>query len=157
MDRHTGAQIWNHPIAGYRIEPPRPADYLGLHPESTQVYRMNLTLTLWWVRDDVPAGIETPPFRFEDGPAYQSRTLKMELWLDGPVTFDDQGHVQSSGEVLVFRDKKSGRIYGGDWRMGDQPGDHAWPDYLWVPRAISASSGYANPEIDLGWIRAQLF
>jgi hypothetical protein len=143
IDRYTGTEVWNHALAGYRIHPPKPADDLGADPSAPNVHRILLSVTLWWVRDDVPATTQTPAFSFQDGATFSSRTLKMELWLDGPPEWAD-GQLRASGDVV-----------GGVWRMPASAAN-AWPDYMWLPYQILESSGYANPEIDLPWILDRL-
>jgi hypothetical protein len=160
IDRYTGSQVWNQPLAGYEFEYPKPADYLGNSPEAPNVYRILVTSTIWWMDDGVPPDIQTPPFRFEDDSSgvIQSRTLKMEIWLDAPVVFDAAGKIKSSGNVIVAREGEY--IAGGAWRLGDGYMVDAWPDYMWVPYGIvkptDPDQDYANPEVDIDWIKAHL-
>ncbi|MFZ9595339.1 MAG: hypothetical protein ACO3A2_04610 [Bdellovibrionia bacterium] len=161
IDRYTGSQIWNQPLAGYRMEYPSPSDYLGNSAEAPQVYRILLTSTIWWLNDAVPPDVQTHPFQFEtDDPSgvFQSRTLRMELWLDGPVVFDSTGRIQSSGDVVVTRTGDT--ISGGAWRMGEGYNVDAWPDYMWVPYSLikptDPDEDYMNPEVDADWITAHL-
>jgi hypothetical protein len=154
IDRHTGDEVWNQPLAGYRIEPVTRADYLGAAPEHPGVYRVTVTSTIWWLRDDVRPDFVTPPFEFKDGEGFQSRTLKMEVWLDGPVGFDFLGQMQSSGDVIVVH--QDDQALGGDWRMGNGHVNDAWPDYMWVPNSVTPSTGYSNPELNLDWLQKNL-
>ena len=93
IDRYTGSQIWNQPLAGYQFEYPTAADYLGNSPDAPNVYKILLTSTIWWLDDGVAPDVQTPPFDYADDASgvIQSRVLKMELWLDGPVVFDGAG------------------------------------------------------------------
>ncbi len=154
VDRYTGEQVWNQPLAGYRFEYPKPADYLGAAPNAPGVYRILMTSTIWWMRDDVLADVLTPPFIFEDNEAVQSRTLKMELWLDGPVEFGSDGKVKSSGDVIVTR--QGDYLVGGAWKMGDSYYADAWPDYMWVAYSVQKPTDYANPYVDIEWIKKHL-
>ena len=164
IDRYTGEQVWNQPLAGYRFDYPTRADYLGADPQAPHVYRIMLTSTLWWMRDDVTPGTITPPFTYEENDFVQSRILKMELWLDGPVEFGPDGKIQSSGDVVVTR--KGDFFVGGAWRMGEGYFAEAWPDYMWVPYSIikaqapeenpESQDDYVNPHIDIDWLKKYL-
>lgn len=164
IDRYTGDQVWNQPLAGYRIEYPTPANYLGADPAAPNVYRILVTSTIWWLSDEVPAGIITPPFTFEDNQIYSSRTLTMEVWLDAPVVFGAGGKIVSSGNVIVTR--QGDYFAGGAWRVGEGYFAEAWPDYMWVPYSIvrvatpeenpNSEDDYANPYIDINWIKKHI-
>jgi hypothetical protein len=119
IDRYTGDQIWNQPLAGYKIDYPKKEDYLGADPRAPGVYRILVTSTIWWMRDDVPANVVTPDFDYpaEDTETVQNRVLKMEVWLDGPVVFDADGKITSSGNVIVTREGEY--FAGGAWMMGE--------------------------------------
>ena len=160
IDRYTGSQVWNQPLAGYRFEYPKPSDYLGNLPEAPHIYRILLTSTLWWMDDGVDPSIQSPTFNYEDDPngVIQSRTLRMELWVDAPITFNDQGKIISSGDVVVTRKDKT--LIGGEWRIGDGYIVDGWPDYMWVPYQLTSPTDpdqdYINPEIDIQWIQSHL-
>ena len=86
----------------------------------------------------------------------QSRVLKMELWLDGPVEFGADGKITKSGDLIVTRDGDF--FVGGAWLMGNYNVD-ANPDYMWVPYSIvkpDPNDDYANPHVDIDWIKAHL-
>ena len=161
IDRYTGSQVWNQPLAGYRLQYPKPEDYLGNTPESPNVYRILVTSTLWWMEDNVPPDVQTPPFSFEEAEGtgvVSSRTLTMEVWLDAPVAFDHSGKITSSGDVIVARE--GDYLAGGSWRSHGGYDVDAWPDYMWVPYAVSkpvdGDQDYVNPEVDIDWIRKHL-
>ncbi|OFZ20552.1 MAG: hypothetical protein A2X94_11025 [Bdellovibrionales bacterium GWB1_55_8] len=154
MDRYTGDQVWNHPIVAYRFEYPKPADYLGASPTAPGVFRILLTGSIWWARDDVTPGTLTAPFNHEVTDHFDSRELKMEIWVDAPVTFDANGKVQSSGDVIVSRE--GDYFAGGAWRMGEGYYNDAWPDYMWVPYSVTKPTDYANVDVDIEWIRKHL-
>jgi hypothetical protein len=150
MDRFTGDQVWNQPIAGYSIEPVTREDDLGTDPSSPNVHRVMMTLTVWWLRDDVDEDHVTEGFSFADGASYQSRTLRAEIWLDGAPEFDGSGHLKSSGNVILSR--QGTWAYGGVWRNTSLAATNSHPDYLWVPHQYKRSSGFANPYLDIGWV-----
>ena len=141
MDRYTGSQVWNHPIAGYQVRPLTESDDLGPAPGQPEIHRIAVTLTVWWARDDVEPGQLTESFAFADGASFESRVLKMELWLDGPP---------QEGKVILARQGNS--VLGGAWKNGNMEAANSHPDYLWAVQGIRASSGYSNPEIDPGWV-----
>ncbi len=152
VDRFTGDQVWNQPLAGYKFDYPRPSDYLGADPQAPNVYRILLTSTIWWMRDDVTPDVRTPFFNFEENDYVQERTLKMEIWLDGPVVFGSNGKISSSGDVIVTR--KGEYFVGGAWKVeeGYAYAD-GWPDYMWIPYSVIKPTEYANNQIDIEWLR----
>jgi hypothetical protein len=152
LDRYAGNQVWNHPIAGYRIDPIRPGDYLGASAQAHNVHRVMMNATVWWLKDDVEPGILTEPFEFKDGPSYESRSYRFELWLDAPPVFDASGALQRSGTIIVAR--QGGVALGGSWQNGELDVFNAHPDYLWVPHRISPSTGFSNPAINASWVES---
>jgi len=153
MDRYTGDQVWNQPIAGYRIEPITPADSLGPAPGSPNVFRVSVTTKVWWSRDDVPGGTLTEPFTFEDGESFASRTLRYELWLSAPPVFDAQGKLRSAGNVVVARPGNT--AVGGAWRNSGMDVYDSHPDYIWVPHSVTESTGYSNPRLEIPWVESK--
>lgn len=164
IDRYTGDQVWNQPLAGFRIEYPTPANYLGADPAAPNVYRIIVNSAIWWMNDEVPPGVITPPFNFEDNQFVSSRVLSMEVWLDAPVVFGPDGKIKSAGNVIVTR--QGDYFAGGAWRMGDGAFAEAWPDYMWVPYSVvkvatpeedpDSDEDYANPYIDIDWLRKHI-
>jgi hypothetical protein len=157
IDRHTGPQVWNQPLAGYRFDPPKPTDYLGADPAAPNVYRIRVTSTLWWMEDNVPPGALSPVFNFQTNSMVKSRTLQMELWLDGPVEFDSSGKIIKSGDIVIARDGEF--LVGGKWLGGRTNQGH--PDYMWVPYSIlkpdpQAEVKHANVYVDIDWIRRHI-
>ena len=144
IDRYTGNQVWNHPVIGYRAKAFEDSDYLGPAPDQPNVHRVNSELTVWWGRDDVPADKLTDAFDFADNASFESRTLRMELWLDGPP---------SSGRVLLAREGNS--VLGGAWRNGNIETPNSHPDYIWVVDGVRPSSGYSNTQIDPAWVQSR--
>ena len=145
MDRYTGSQVWNHPIAGYLISPVTPNDDLGTDPSAPEVYRVLVTTQVWWLRDDVDPETQTEPFTFQDGPSFDSRVLRYEVWLDGPPHFDEAGNLTSAGKVILSR--KENVVYGGYWRNADLDLLNSHPDYLWSPMSLAPPEHFANPSI----------
>lgn len=161
IDRYTGNQVWNQPLAGYHLEYPKPSDYKGNTPQTPNVYRIVVNSQIWWVDDNVPADIISEEFTFEKANELgyiATRELSMEVWLDGPVVFDAHGKIVSSGDVIVARDREY--IVGGAWLNGEGYDPNAWPDYMWIPYAVvkptRLDQDYINPEVDMNWIKAHL-
>jgi hypothetical protein len=151
MDRYTGSQIWNQPIAGYQVFPITPADDLGAEPSAPGVYRILVTTQVWWLRDDVDPNHVTEPFTFEDGASYDSRILRFEIWTDAPAQFDESGNLVSAGKVVLGH--QNGIVYGGAWQMGGVNILDSHPDYLWAPYSLATPGQYANPEIDANIVK----
>jgi hypothetical protein len=159
IDRYTGDQVWNQPLAGYRFDYPKREDYIGEDPRAPGVHRILLTSTIWWGRDDVDPNAVTSPFRFEANYHFEERTLRMELWLDGPVEFDAAGRIVRSGDIVMSR--QGNWIMGGVWRNGGGLNVDAHPDYLWVPFTIlkpdpRAEEPYGNIHVDMDWLKKHL-
>jgi hypothetical protein len=157
LDRHTGWEIWNQPLAGYMFDKVRPEDYIGAHPQFPDVYRVNVTARIWWANDNVAAGEISNAFNMEAlrekffDPHYPGRLLRYELWLDGPVEFDTSGNLTRSGNILMTQE--FGRYVGGMWKNGGEANVNSHPDFMWVPYGRQFSSGYKNPRIDDNWVR----
>jgi hypothetical protein len=151
IDRYTGSQVWNQPVAGYRISPVTANDDLGVDPSAPDVHRVRVTIQLWWARDDVAADAVTEPFEFADGQSYRSRSYRAEIWLDAPARFDSAGNLAGAGNVIVTRN--SSTAAGGAWTNSDADLMETHPDYAWVPLDLQPSTGFANPELDANWIR----
>lgn len=157
LDRYTGDQVWNQPAVGYQFEYPKPQDYLGADPSAPSVYRMKMRSALWWGRDDVDPNAITREFEFEANEHFEGRVLNFELWLDGPVVFDESGRIVSSGDVVIARE--GNRLVGGEWRNGEGYLSDAHPDYLWIPFSVlkpNEVEPYANPHVDVDWLRKYL-
>ena len=164
MDRYTGTQVWNQPMVAYQMEYPKPEDYIGPHPSAPGVYRINVTTTIWWGEDGVGADEITEPFEFRQSRQFTPRTLKSELWLDGPVVFNGT-RVVSSGNLIVTRIPNTDGVVGGAWLGDANDSMNGHPDYLWVPFSIlnannpdenNPADDFANNQIDLGWFRRHI-
>lgn len=152
LDRYTGSQVWNQPIAAYAHSPITPANVLLPDPSAPGVTRVNMTTQIWWARDDVQTGAVTGQFLYKDDDSFQSRVYHYELWLDGPVKFARDGQMLSSGNVILAKNGQT--VTGGAWKgMSDDVMD-SHPDYLWAPHRVGEAKNYSNPAIDATWVIA---
>jgi hypothetical protein len=162
IDRFTGSEVWNQPLAGYRIKYPKKEDYLGC---VSGVCKINLSSTIWWYNDSgVPADVLTPEFKFEDAidprsgaAVIEHRDLELEVWVDAPIEFGADGKITKSGNVIVTRDGEY--FVGGAWKNGALNGADGHPDYMWVPYSLvkpPEDDDYANPNVDIEWIKDHL-
>lgn len=155
VDRYTGHEVWNHPLVAYSTQPVTPADYLGPDPRFPNVHRVNVTTTMYWVEDNVEPDTLTPAFDpANPAPVFQSRELRYELWLDAPPVFDASGQIQSSGDVILTT--QGNVTAGGEWKNSSLASVNSHPDYIWIPTAAAASSGYKNPRLDDGWVSSNM-
>jgi hypothetical protein len=168
IDRYTGDEIWNQPLVAYKIDYPKPSDYLGADPAHPNVYKIQLTIHLWWADDSANPNDQTPDFDYQyNEPYFAGRDFQAEIWLDGPVTFDGSGHITDSGNVVIV--PQTGAPGGTSWYLGgtwlgqaatDNVDGH--PDFMWVPYSYLDASDTsetganakldANPYIDHTWV-----
>lgn len=155
FDRYTGYQVWNQPAVAYFNEPVTPSDYLGPDPRQPSVYRVNVTTTIFWSSDDVDPDTLTPEFDPNNpDPAFGSRMLRYELWLDGPVEFDASGDLASSGDIILTQN--GDYAVGGAWKNGNLNLVNSYPDYMWIPTGPSSSTGFKNPQIADQWVLSNM-
>lgn len=153
IDRFTGAEVWNHPLVAYEIEPITADDYLGRDPNYKNIYRVNVKTTIWWVTDEVEADDVTPEFKWVEDDYFEKRTLKYELWVDAPLKFDSNGKLVSSGDIIITRNGTGGR-----WKNGTSREvlKNSHPDFIWIPLSYARPSGSKNPYINDDWVKANL-
>lgn len=152
MDRFTGHEVWNQPVVAYANAAIAPADYLGPDPSAPNVFRVNVTTQIFWADDNVNPDIVTPAFDpANPASVFKSRTLKYELWLDGPVEFDSAGNITSSGDVIL-----TSKGVGGRWKNGNLPAQNSHPDYMWIPTGPAPSNGFKNPKISDAWVLSNI-
>ncbi len=154
VDRYTGAEVWNHPVVAYETAPIKREDYLGHDREFPNIYRVNVTTTIYWAMDEVGPEDLMPKFDWRESQYYQSRVLRYELWLDGPLEFDKDGLMTKSGNIVLTT-----RGYGGEWKNGLNPAVliDTHPDFMWVPLSYSkAKAGEKNPLINDDWVKSNI-
>lgn len=158
IDRFTGDEVWNQPIAGYKMLPIRSDDIR----ESTsqggrRVYPVLLRMNIFWANDNVSANSVSEPFDIRRAPekfqvgdflyndSYTGRSLAFFLYFDSPIRVSYDGRfISSSGNIvgdgIWYHQSLEGRKYYKEF-------DHTHPDFIWLPtRALSASAkGTRNP------------
>jgi hypothetical protein len=136
IDRYTGDQVANVPLAGYSFEYPAPSDYYGEDPKHPGQYIIHVVSTLWWAKDDVSADKLTSEFKGVADESFARRVLEFNLWLDAPVIFDEYGNVKSSGNIIVR--KEGDAVLGGEWLGDANDPVNGHPDFMWVPYTIDS-------------------
>jgi hypothetical protein len=160
IDRFNGDEIWNQPLAAYHFDYPKPEDYEGADPSAPNVYRIKLNSKIWWADDSANPNDVTPEFQYQDNfPYFASRELQMEVWLDGPVVFDANGKITSSGNVIVTHED---RFYvGGEWLGAANNYGEGHPNLVWIPFSFldasnptlnPPSDATSNPYVDHNWL-----
>jgi hypothetical protein len=152
IDRFTGDEVWNQPIAGYRILPLRVEDLKS--PEkrgSSTVYPVEFRMKIYWAKDDVEPDhlssnfqvSQTTDQEWDSLPRdYEQRLLKFVLFFNAPVILE--------GERVV----KAGRMVGpGVWDHQVNPSryrnlDDTHPDFIWMPTNLFDDPGneYMNTQ-----------
>jgi len=166
IDRFTGDQVWNQPLAGYRLLPIAKSNIK--YPKvknGKKVYPVLLKANIYWAEDGVWEHEISDPFNYEKDTNdnfmigdfavshhYKGRSLAFYLYFDAPVT------VTSDGKLI----KSAGRIVGdGIWYHQTKSGKSVYlknninfndthPDFIWFPTKVNDQSGrnYRNPEVN---------
>jgi len=137
IDRFTGDEVWNQPVSGFESRVVR-----ELEKTEDDLYPVLIEATFEWATDGVRPD-QTNESVGSSG--FHDRTVTYTLYLDKPAS--DQ----------------TARIVGpGKWEHAASPGDHAHPDFIWVPlsdapaRPKQDGSYYENRFVDLAWIQTNL-
>jgi hypothetical protein len=158
IDRFTGNEVWNQPIAGYKMLPIRSEDIRA--PETVgrkRLYPVLVRTNIFWANDNVHANSISHPFdiarasekfQLEDflyNDSYTGRSLAFFLYFDAPLRVSSDGRfVAHSGNIVGdgvwYHQSLEGRKYYKEF-------DHTHPDFIWLPtKTLSASSsGNRNP------------
>ena len=174
MDRFTGSQVWNQPVAAYRILPTAGNTDSPIQQGDLKLWPVTIGMKIYWASDSVGYdfqrttslnwNVADPNFsndtipdqpasfyaqdRASDG-AYVSRYLSFTLFFDAPVQMSaDHTQVISAGNM----------VGDGVWSHADQTAMATWypygyensqthPDFLWRPDDL-ADADYRNPSID---------
>lgn len=158
IDRFTGDEVWNQPIAGYKMLPIRPEDIREPKNEGgRRVYPVLLRMNIFWANDNVNANSISGPFDINRAPEkfqigdflyndyYTGRSLAFFLYFDSPMRVSSGGRfIANSGNIIGdgvwYHQALEGRKYYKEF-------DHTHPDFIWLPtRALGASAkGSRNP------------
>jgi len=157
IDRYTGSQVWNQPMAGYRILPIHQNDIQKPEiREGKKVYPVKVRMKMYWAEDgvgeleisksfDINRTSDEFNYKEEYNKHYSGRSLAFYLF------FDSQVRVSSDGKRVL----SAGRIVGdGVWYHQTAEGAKSWkgvienthPDFIWLPNEIiSKTKGRSRP------------
>lgn len=163
IDRHTGDEVWNQPITGYRILPLRPSDIREVTDRGVTYWSVFFRMKIYWANDlGTPPGHLSTVFdiarmtndseRVEHFPNsiggrdYEGRLLQFRLMLDAPVTISRDGtQILSAGRIIgdgIWEHQENSRKY------NHQQLSHSHPDFIWLPtNPILDNNGYGNPYV----------
>lgn len=166
IDRFTGDQVWNQPLAGYRLLPIskqfiKPAE----RRDGKKVYPVLMRANIYWAEDGVWEHAVSLPFNYKTDTSdefyvgdhhvskhYKSRSLAFYLYFDKPVQVTSDG----------LRVKSAGRVVGdGVWYHQTEEGKKLYlsnkisfndlhPDFMWFPNKVNdeARRNYRNPYVN---------
>ena len=155
IDRYTGSQVWNQPMAGYRILPILPNHIRS--PEERDgktVYPVLVRIKMFWAEDGVgelevsesfDINRTTDEFKYKEkyNKHYSGRSLAFYLF------FDEQLKVSKDGKKV----RSAGKIVGdGIWYHQTEEGAGEWksvienshPDFIWLPNEIISNTKNRN-------------
>lgn len=156
IDRFTGDQVWNQPIAGYLVLPIRQQD-LGVQQVNGKTLNYaDIRMKIYWADDGVQVDHLSNPIKIdpkkmghdmEDDPIpsdYAVRLLRFKLFFDQPL------QVSANGEQILNNPKIVGN---GIWQKQEEEDyselDQGHPDFIWQPiNPRIVNDGYANPYIN---------
>lgn len=158
IDRFTGDEVWNQPIAGYKMLPIRSEDIREPKSEGgKRVYPVLLRMNIFWANDNVPANSVSQGFDIKRAPekfqvedfsyndSYAGRSLAFFLYFDSPLRVSSDGRFIANagnivGDGVWYHQALEGRKYYKDF-------NNTHPDFIWLPtRALGASArGSRNP------------
>jgi hypothetical protein len=156
IDRFTGDEVWNHPVAGYRLLPIRKEDKLdAVTRGSRTLYPVRLRMKIYWANDAVQAGHVTEGFDIKktgddervrvtwpNSIEYEGRLLKFTLFFTAPVETNEDGtKVLSAGKIVG-----DGIWYHQENQVSNA--DETHPDFIWLPTQLTSYGGDANPYIE---------
>jgi hypothetical protein len=145
IDRFTGDEVWNQPIAGYRILPIRDED---IHPEEKhkttgrKIYPVTLRMKIFWADDKIEENDVGLKFdivtqtkdveevedvwkgksnyhwgKEQEVTHYDGRFLKFKLFFSKPLEMKNPTTVKSSGQII-----------GGIWDHQENAQDYIYDD-----------------------------
>jgi hypothetical protein len=164
IDRFTGDEVWNQPLAGYRLLPIRPEDRLTPETRAGRtLYPVLIRIKVYWANDGVEASHVTSGFdmgssnddeqvdrHWPVAGEFDGRFLAFTLFFDAPLETNEEG----------TRVISAGRIMGeGIWQhqqYSSPTPDRTHPDFIWLPTRLLTGAGLANPHIEASTVHALL-
>jgi hypothetical protein len=156
IDRFTGDEVWNQPLAGYRILPIRKEDRLEpVTRNGRTLYPVRLRMKIFWAHDGVRASHVTQGFDIKKTTddesirvtwpnyvEYEGRLLKFTLFFSAPVETNEAGtQVVSAGRIV------GQGIWNHQESRSSRP-DETHPDFIWMPTVLlQGGMGESNPYI----------
>jgi len=156
IDRFTGHEIWNQPIAGYRFLPLRSDELSKDESVNPPVYTAVLRVKFYYANDTVRPSIRSPHFHIAntsddeqlelvkvgDQPAYVGRLLQFKLFFDQPVEVSGDGKKVLSAGHLV-----GDGIWSHQENLPQQIDklNDSHPDFIWMPTALLSNRQFGNP------------
>lgn len=163
IDRHTGDEVWNQPVVGYRFMPIRSSDIKEVKEGSTSYWSVKMGVKLFWANDlGIEAGHVSKPFDIfkmtRDERGLKPVTGEVETisddyegrYLEFTLNFASEVIVSADGTEII----KAGRMIGeGVWehqlnskKYTLEQLKHSHPDFIWLPtNAFQDTNGYGNP------------
>ncbi len=149
IDRYTGDQVWNQPLAGYKFLPIRDVDIREpVIRGDKKLYPVLIRTNIFWANDSVAANTVSEPFDIKK--AYSKFVIK------GDFRYNDHYTGRSLGFFLYF--KKKVKVRSGGTKVssaGEIIGEGVWyhqtdegmryyddfndthPDFMWLPTKVS--------------------
>lgn len=159
IDRYTGDQVWNQPVAGYRILPFRKEDVGIKEVNGLKLNYLNVRMKIYWADDGVLENHVSSKFdinsmsdlEMDDNVPrdYVMRMLEFKLFFDRPVVISSDGK-KIEGDPMMVHD--------GLWKAQEMEEnfyvDQTHPDFIWQPiNPFITQNGYANHFIDPKLVR----
>ena len=163
IDRHSGDEVWNQPVVGYRMMPILKSDIKEITDRGVSYWQVKMGIKIFWANDlGISAGHIARPFdifnmtRDEVGlrpvtgdvehisKDYEGRYLEFFLNFDKPLVMNNDGtKVINSGRIIgdgVWEHQLNSRRYTLEELK------HSHPDFIWLPtNPYQDQSGYGNP------------
>jgi hypothetical protein len=156
IDRYTGAQVWNQPIAGYQILPIQKEDILTFEEKDGQkLFPVVIKTHIFWAEDgvgemeiseefDITKISEKFHYNHHVNKHYKGRGLKFILYFDEELKLSDDGkEIVSVGNIVgdgvwyhqtqKGRDEKVDDTSSKTWK---EVLKHTHPDFMWSPAQV---------------------
>lgn len=166
IDRFTGEQVWNQPVAGYRILPIHSKDIKRpVKKNGKTLYPVKIKMNLYWAEDGVGENEISLPFNikrdtsdtfrvgdFHINKHYAGRSLAFTLFFDSKLKVSSAGkRVTSAGKIvgsgIWYHQEKEGKRF---YQRNKVSFNDLHPDFIWLPTQVAKTSNknYRNPQVD---------